>query len=541
MSIAIIIPARGGSKGIPRKNLRPLHGKPLLYYSIALTKKLKPEVDAYVTSDDDEILMVAEKLGAKTLRRDTALAKDVTTLDPVIHDAFTRVSAQKKFDLVITLQPTSPLLKPETLERAIARILENKNIDTIISVENDTHLTWKEVGDKVVPNYERRINRQQLPKVYKETGGFLITRSEFVSENNRIGKNVEVFPLHRPESIDIDSFEDFQLCEYFLKRKNILIVTNGNNEIGLGHVYNTLSIANELVDQNISFLILKEGGLAREKIEQYNYPVIVQKKSNLVEEIRSINPELIINDLLDTEESYMKALKRAGYRVVNFEDLGTGAKYADLVFNAIYPEKKKLPNHYFGHPYFILRDEFYLTPVKKLKREVKNILITFGGVDTNNYTMKVLQAIYEYCEDSGIRINVVAGLGYSMYDTLLNFRNIYIHRNIKNISDFIVAADLIFTSAGRTTFEIAAIGVPSIVMAQNKRETTHLFASQKHGFKYLGLGTRLSKQEILKACVGLISNFEQRKKMHKAMLDYKIKEGKNRTVKLIKNLLHEMH
>ena len=111
MNILVIIPARGGSKGIPRKNLRLLGGKPLLYYSIktALSSTFKPDV--YVSSDDDEILNMAKKNNAKIFKRNADNAQDNTTLDPVIFECFKAVEKieGKSYDLVITFQPTSPL------------------------------------------------------------------------------------------------------------------------------------------------------------------------------------------------------------------------------------------------------------------------------------------------------------------------------------------------------------------------------------------------------------------------------------------------
>lgn len=541
MSILIVIPARGGSKGIPRKNLRPLYGKPLIQYSIEVVKKLQIPHDVVVSSEDEEILTIASKLGVSIIKREKELAKDTTTLDPVVYDAYTRASSKgKKITLIVTLQPTSPLLRSETLESAINIIQNDSGIDTLISVEDDTHLTWKEIKGEFIPNYKERINRQHLPKVFKETGGFLITRPAFISPSNRIGKRVSIFPLHRPESIDIDSHEDFQLCEYFLRRKKIVIVTNGNSKIGLGHVYNTLSIANELVDHNISFLVARDGDLAEEKIKQYNYSVIRQGQSDLASEVLALNPDLVINDLLDTTSTYVKKLKKSKCKVVNFEDLGSGARQADLIFNAIYPEKEKLPRHYFGHAYFILRDEFYLTQPNKINDKTERVLLTFGGVDSNNFTKKVLDSIYEYCVEHKIQIDVVAGMGYTRYQSLAGYPKISIHRNIKNISELISNADIAFTSAGRTTFEVAALGIPSIVLAQNEREATHLFASKKFGFEYLGPGMQLSNARLLRAFQRLATDYRRRKKAHEKMLSFGIRESKKRTISLIRNLIYEM-
>jgi CMP-N-acetylneuraminic acid synthetase len=226
MNILIVIPARGGSKGIPRKNLRILNGKPLIYYSIktALVLKDKFNIDLYVSSEDGEILNISKTFGAKIHKRDKELAKDTTTLDPVIYSAYQYIKAKenKNYDLIITMQSTSPLLKTTSLNNAIEKMITNRNIDTIISATEDTHLTWKKIDNKFVPNYKKRLNRQYLTLIFKETGGFLITRKEVITPTNRIGKNVDLYVLSNGEEIDIDTYEDWNLCEFYLKRKHIL-------------------------------------------------------------------------------------------------------------------------------------------------------------------------------------------------------------------------------------------------------------------------------------------------------------------------------
>ena len=163
--VLIVIPARGGSKGIPRKNLRALSGKPLIFYSVTTAQKSTFKPDVFVSSDDDEILAIAGKLGAHIHSRDQRLATDATTLDPVIYDAFKAAEQQMntRYDVIVTLQPTSPLLQPSTLDKALSVLFKDRSIDTIISAVNDTHLTWTQEAGAFVPNYEKRVNRQYLP------------------------------------------------------------------------------------------------------------------------------------------------------------------------------------------------------------------------------------------------------------------------------------------------------------------------------------------------------------------------------------------
>ena len=541
MEILIIIPARGGSRGIPRKNLRSLNNKPLIYYSIntAINSKFKPDV--YVSSDDDEILMFAKRFGSKIYKRNKTLADDKTTLEPVIYDAFVNISKEnnKDYDLVITIQPTSPLLSTSTLDEAVEKIISEKSTDVIISTKEKRHLSWKKEGGKFVPNYKERLNRQQLEPIFEETGSFVICRSgNLKNHQKRIVGNIDLFPLSKKEAIDIDDYEDWALCDYFMKRGKILFVLTGNSKNGLGHVYRSIVLAYGILNHELVFLLDKSSQLGFDKLKKYHFNVYIQQNENIIDDIIDISPDIVINDRLDTSKEYIIELKKHVPKVINFEDLGDGAYEADIVINALYPEKEKLPNHYFGYEYFCARDEFINSKTKKIQK-VKNILISFGGTDPNNLTFKVLESIYDYCIQNDISINIVLGLGYKDIDTLSKFENIAINKNINNISDYFYDADIIFTSAGRTVYEIACIGTPAIVIPQNKREMTHLFADEKTGFIKLGLGKSIESDSILFTLKDLVENDVKRKNMNKKMLSYNLKEGKKKTLSLINNLIEK--
>jgi CMP-N-acetylneuraminic acid synthetase/spore coat polysaccharide biosynthesis predicted glycosyltransferase SpsG len=539
ITVLIIIPARGGSKGIPRKNLRTLAGKPLLYYSIQNGLNISFHTDVYVSSEDDEILHMASKLGAKTHRRNLSLSGDHITLDPVIYDAYQEIEKKEKksYQLIITLQPTSPLLKHQSIEEAIQKMLLEEDIDTMISATNDTHLCWGKKDDAFFPKYTERVNRQYLEPVFKETGGFLITRNTIINSNTRIGNKVSLYELSSNESIDIDTFEDWNLCEYYLSRKKIAFCVSGYPKIGLGHVYNTLLLANEILNHEVFFFVDDKSDLAYQKIKENNYPVFQQKTADYISELMALEPDMLINDRLDTSAEEMSALKKFPVKIINFEDLGSGASIADLVFNAIYPEKESLKNHYFGQNYFCARDEFILSDPIQINEKLNTILISFGGVDPNNLTLKTLESIYDYCVEQDIEIHVVAGLGYSKYDDLKGFEKLNIHKNISNISSYMQMADLAFTSAGRTTYELAILGVPSIVMGQNDREMTHFFATSEYGFENLGLGSEVNHSAILDSFARISSQKETRMQMQQKMLAHDLRNGKQKVIRIIKNAI----
>ncbi|RUA24590.1 MAG: acylneuraminate cytidylyltransferase [Bacteroidetes bacterium] len=541
MEILIIIPARGGSRGIPRKNLRSLNDKPLIYYSINTAIKSKFNPDVYVSSDDDEILMFAKRFGAKTYKREKNLADDKTTLEPVIYDAFINISKENKkdYNLIITIQPTSPLLLSSTLDKAIEKIIADKKIDVIISTKEKRHLSWKKEEGRFVPNYKKRLNRQQLEPIFEETGSFVICRADNLKKyEKRIVGNIDLYPLSKKEAIDIDDYEDWALCDFYLKRKKILFVLTGNSKNGLGHVYRSIVLAYGILNHDLIFLLDKNSTLGYEKLKKYHFNTHIQQKENILDDIINIAPDVVINDMLDTSKEYVAELKKHVNKVINFEDLGEGAHEADVVINALYPEKEELPNHYFGYKYFCARDEFINSKTKEIQK-VKNILISFGGTDPNDLTFKILDSIYDYCSKSGISIDVVLGLGYRNDNKLDQFKNVTVVKNINNISDYFYNADIIFTSAGRTVYEIACIGTPTIVIPQNKREMTHLFANKDTGFINLGLGKNIDNDTILSTLKYLIGDDILRQEMNKKMLSYNLKEGKKKTLSLINNLIEK--
>ena len=139
-----------------------------------------------------------------------------------------------------------------------------------------------------------------------------------------------------------------------------------------------------------------------------------------------------------------------------------------------------------------------------------------------------------------IKISIVLGLGYSKYDDLIKYsqelnHKFMIKKNVKNISALMYDADLIFTSAGRTVYEIASIGVPTIVLAQNDRELLHTFANKKNGFLSLGLGYKVSNEKIKKLITLLINDFDLRKELSRLMLKQNLKSGTHNVINVIFN------
>lgn len=535
--ILIVIPARGGSKGIPRKNVRSLGGKPLIQYAISCALGSKHRPDVYVSTEDEEIALIAKRAGAGVCRRPKRLSGDAVTLDPVVHHALGRISRKtgKSYSLVATVQPTAPLLKTATLDAALDRMLAEPKLDTLIAGIDDTHLTWRREGGRFVPAYEKRVNRQQLPPVYRETGSFLVTRARCVTPQGRIGRNAELFLVPRDQAVDIDDETDWLVCEQLLRRRRILFVVAGYNQIGLGHVYRALTIANELTGHDISFLATKDSGLALRRLRELHHRAEIQRHPRLEKDAAAMKPDLVINDILDTREGYVKTLKELPCRVVNFEDLGGGTKHADAVINALYPEGHFTEHIYSGHKYFDARDEFQSAKPRPVARRVHRVLVTFGGTDENNLTCRVLEAVGKHA--AGMEVTVITGPGYTHFRALDKFKKIRLVKSTNRMSDYMTGADLMFTSAGRTVFEAACCGTPTVVLAQNQRELTHYFAHPERGFVNLGLGKDVPGDEIAGTFAELCGDFRRRREMQRVMLAHDVRSGRKRVMEIINRLL----
>lgn len=545
----VVIPARGGSKGIPRKNLRPLNGFPLIHYAIAAAREVPEVASVIVSTDDDEIALFAERFGARVQMRPPDSAGDTVPLDPVILNALECYERDTGAGVrwVISIQPTSPLIEPRDLRLAIAKL--ESGAGSVISVVEDKHLTWTRDPSGFVPEYRARVNRQQLPDRFRETGAVIAcAAADLRARGTRIVPPVDLLLMPPERSVDIDSYQDLAVAEFLLRRKRIDFVVVGNRALGLGHAVRALMIGHELVDHECRFWCPCDSALAAELIRGHNFPVeTYAEEADLLEAMAAEPPDMVINDRLDTSADYVISLKKLGCKVVNFEDLGHGAEVADLVINALYPHQLPLPHVRVGAAYFCLRDEFLHGVGADLGRcpeQARRILVTFGGTDENNLTLRVIEVLCA-AELGDIAIDVVLGPGYA-HRAALEARvgvlraagaEIEVNGATSRISEHMVAADLGFSSAGRTVFELASVGLPSIVLCQNPREATHSFASAQHGFVNLGLARDVSDDELRATAVRLISSQGLRREMKRKMDQVDLRRGKSRVTGEILDLI----
>lgn len=538
MEILALIPARGGSKGIPKKNLRLMNGKPLIAYTIENAKKSKYIRDVFVTTDSKEIEEVSKAYGAAVIERDSELSSDLVTLDPVIYHAMLKAEKEtgKFYDTVITLQPTSPLLNVETLDSAIEYFISG-NFETVISVVNKPHLAWGVKDSELVPLYSERKNRQELPPQYLETGAFVISKRNVVVPESRIGGKTSVYEISEVESIDIDDRNDWLLAENLLRRQKIIFRVEGHLKLGLGHIYNCLTLAFSMIEHDVLLVISKNSREGIEKIKASNLPYrIIKSDAEIDVLINEFKPDIWVNDCLDTDEKYIRHLKSMIPRVISIEDLGSGIKEADAVINALYDDVQQ-PNVYSGWEYVCLRDEFQIANPNIFNQEVSKVLIMFGGTDPANLNKTLYEIILKITDKyKNIKFEFITGLGYKNKENGVVTReekNIFVYPDVPNVTKYMREADLAITSQGRTIFELAAMRIPAIVLSQNEREQTHFFAQMENGFLNLGVGAKVDSVLIENTLEWLVSTAIVRKNMYKIMEKYDLRKG----LKRVKNII----
>ena len=223
MNIISIIPARGGSKGIPRKNIKLLNGKPLISYSIDASNSCSLIDDTYVSTEDGEISEISKGNNAEVIERPDELAgDDSSSIDVILHVLDYLENRGKLPDLFVLLQPTSPLRTSEDIEASINSFLES-DCDSLVSVCELDHRSLLnfslEDGFLVQNNNEALFNsrRQDIPTHYSLNGAIYITTPEFIRKNRSFYSDKTIpHVMSKEKSIDIDTSFDFKLAEFLL-------------------------------------------------------------------------------------------------------------------------------------------------------------------------------------------------------------------------------------------------------------------------------------------------------------------------------------
>ena len=224
MEVIAIIPARGGSKGIPQKNLIHFCGNPLLAWSILQAKNADLIKKVYVSSDNEEILSVAGQYGAEAILRPSEISTDTSTSESALIHSLDRIenSEKIKIDLIVFLQATSPLRESIDIDNAISKILKEQG-DSLLSVcLLDDLCAFRKKGNQLYGiTYDpyKRGRRQDREPIYHDNGSIYIFKPEILRKfNNRIGGKTVLFEMPFWKFFEIDTWDDVEICEFFFKK-----------------------------------------------------------------------------------------------------------------------------------------------------------------------------------------------------------------------------------------------------------------------------------------------------------------------------------
>jgi len=494
-----IVPARGGSKGVPHKNMRLLGDRPLLAYSIDVLREAGVADRLVVSSDSDEVMRWAELHDVEVHRRPESLADDASTISEVA--AHIARELDWKGDVGV-FQPTSPFRSADSVVRAV-EAFRASDVDSLASVVQEHHGFWYDEHDDLAtarPLFKERVNRQWARHpVFRETGSIQLVRAEALIEGGQVVTARHLlFDTPQEESLDLDTNEDLVMARRRLEQGTVVFRVCANARVGSGHVYHCLQLADELADQRLVFLLRDCDDFVERMVDDHGYDH--RTETDLAADLKALagtGGNLVVNDVLDTTEAEVLTERAGGFRVVNVEDLGPGARLADWVVNALYSktENGASGNVSSGPEYATLRSEFINLPRNEIRKVPERVLITFGGTDPGRLAPRCARLLADRV-DAEIRVVVGVGAGEQEFPD-----NVTVLNHVRSMAAEMMAADLIITAAGRTVYEAAAAGTPVAVLAQGAREATHAHLSYMSGVVFLGIGPLVDDEHV----VGVVS------------------------------------
>lgn len=227
MKTLCVIPARGGSKGIPKKNIKPLAGKPLIYYAIDGARSVVEDTDICVSTDDPEIIRIVEEYGLDVpfVRPDYLASDTMGTYEVLLHALDFYEKRGRTYDRIVLLQPTSPFRRSDDIKGAIE--CYTSDIDMVVSVKeassNPYYNCFEEDSDgylMISKGYGHYSRRQDAPKVWEYNGAvYVINTQSLKRENMSEFKKIVKYEMDALHSVDLDTMFDWKMAELLLSEK----------------------------------------------------------------------------------------------------------------------------------------------------------------------------------------------------------------------------------------------------------------------------------------------------------------------------------
>ena len=491
MTVAVI-PARGGSRGLLRKNLQLLAGVPLVARTVRAA--LDSKVDRVIVSTDDpEIAAVAKHSGGEAHERPEHLSGPETTVAEVVADV-------APDGPVVVLQPSSPFTDGPLIDAVIAAMEGNDSAATVTAIR---HGAWTKQG----PLHEHPVNRQYAsPHAWLETGAVQAVQS-FPANGGPVkgaplvgGSHVLFDPAEemgvselqaQRYALDIDTPADLAVAQHLAGRGTVLFSVTAGRDTGTGHLHRCLTIADALTGHTAWFSSRGEQATwANEQVERRGY------------EWRSPHPwevsSVVVFDCLEyvTVDTVLAA-QAAGAKVVVLECLDPSVTAAaDLAVNSLYSGPGLT-----GAAWEPLRPEFTIRPPREEHEDVR-FLVSFGGTDPSRLSERfgqLCQAVMSAMDGLGtLRVLWPPGrervpVPFSCWEG--------------SVSEALAWADIAVTSAGRTVIEAAAMGCPVVAVAAHEREELH---APLPGVAWMGHHAQVTNEAVGGMLLWLAANPSER-------------------------------
>ena len=504
--VVAIIQARMGSTRLPGKVIEKIGDKPLLEILENRLKKSKYVDDVTVATtknkEDDAVERLSNELGITCYR---GSEEDVL-------ERYVESSRISNADVVVRVTGDNPLIDTDLVDTLINVHLTN-NLDYTYCLDTPLGVSAEIIESKVLEDISKKADldseREHVtPYIRSHPDDYKIIQFYSNLRNQDIRLTVDTYEdlnlikaiyknLGDLENLKIRDVVNFlklnpdiyrinagveQNPDDTIKTINTAFLTEGSSEMGMGHVYRSITFARALL-ANLgvkAYFLTKSGGNVIKLIEDENFPTIKLKEDDeIVYHLKKLDINLIVIDNLDFKEEILKQIKdTVNANVVMVDNLTPkNDGYADIVMSLVRSNfsnkniyNKNIETMYFcGPKYLILRDEFDIFKNKKdLKPKIEDILLIFGGSDPSNHTTTVLKKLSD-----DVRVNIVLGPEFKHFndlDKILKKKpsdNVVIHKEPGNVAELMYNADLVITSPGLSMFEAVYVGSPVLVISQN--------------------------------------------------------------------------
>lgn len=487
-----VIPARGGSKGVPRKNLRTVDGMPLVGRTVMAAQQAANVGVIVVSSDDPEVLAVAGHWShgdpdVILHRRPDHLAGPDVTVAEVVDDALT-IDGNDHDGTVVVLQPSSPFTDPLLID-ACVDALHGGPFDSVATVAGDGHATWTADG----PLHSTPKNRQMATNNHWRETGAVVALAEFPAQGGpltgapMVGRAHMLFDpvdelpglppvAYERYALDVDTPADFAAARDLATRGRVVFMVTAGRQTGSGHVHRALTLADELAAHDVRFIFTQEAERwAVDLVKRRGYPVCTDWPRTPE---GALNADLVVADCLDRARTIVDECGRHGPALAAFECLDPDVvARADLLVNALYEQAPGLT----GPAWEPLRPEFttplHLALLPGAPPAQGRVIVTMGGTDPAHLTERFANAAYHHGpgrddegmevadDDRDVRVIWPPGRADECPEHLARWDG--------SVSEAFAWADVAVTSAGRTVLEAAAMTCATIAVCANDREVTH--------------------------------------------------------------------